>query len=549
MQVCQLPGFYGPRAMSGGGASSASERLHRIFSAAICLALLSTLLLIRDGDGEAQTIARCATTSIPPELVFPNATASMVSDSDNLSRVLSGVMVLGTVISQNTTNGGIFDTFICHPSEGSADVYDSPHELFVILNGYDSGSVLETYYTDRGRFVGLKASIGGEGLRIPSIVEAVPAADALALGMGIPSDLSSDVLSLNVSHVDTDGSGRKTWYNETMVRLSSGPLEGRPVSQFNMFGLIFNEDRKSITYVESWLFVRPSVNITLSADAALLIGRNASLNSLPEDHGVLLNESIEGIRFDADSMRFGYEYVSKWNSESKPEKPFYFIVVSVVDCENGSVLYTHDYLRPWVPEGPHRANLGEWLPFILVIAAGSVVIVGLAAFCPEALFIALASAAVPLYIRMRGTGALNNFSRGKIYGFILARPGITLTELKSELSMGTGGVVYHLQVLEQLELVKSVKEGKFRHWYAVGVKVIVDVEHLIGSTEAEVLSHVEKSGPTANVDIAKALGYSRQRTHYNLKLLQQRGLVEPIGRQWRTIQEGSSENEKPAEMG
>lgn len=466
------------------------------------------------------------------DIVFPNETDSQLSNSDNLSLKLSEVLGLGTISSSTSTSPCTFGSMVLYPEKYPL-VFDNPSGLLRKEYGYDGGSTMGAYYSVQGRFLAFEASIAGGGLKVANTTDAVQATMRIAENLGIPSNLTSDVLSLNMSHVNSDPAGNKWWYNWTVVRLSSGLIGNRSISQFNMIGAVYDEDLGAIKYLDSWIFVRPEVNLIVTVDEALQAGRAASLKALGWEYEAPKYESIESIRLDPDTMRFGYEYLSFWGSQP-PSGRWIYCVVSVVDCETGSILCTH-VERPPIETEPYRILLDTWIPFLGVLAIGSALTLGLALLYPEAFALAFASMIVPLYIRMKGAKALQSFSRGKIFGFILARPGATFSEMKSEMSIGTGVLIYHLQVLEQLELIKSVKETKLRRFYVTGVKVKMDSVHHIGLTEAEVLDKIDESGPIANSEIAKALGFSRQRTHYNLKLLRQRGLVENIGPMWRRV--------------
>jgi len=66
------------------------------------------------------------------------------------------------------------------------------------------------------------------------------------------------------------------------------------------------------------------------------------------------------------------------------------------------------------------------------------------------------------------TDPLANEIRGLIRGYLLAHPGSHYNLLKDELGLVNGTLAYHLQVLEREGLVTSEREGRMRHFFAIG---------------------------------------------------------------------------------
>jgi len=88
-------------------------------------------------------------------------------------------------------------------------------------------------------------------------------------------------------------------------------------------------------------------------------------------------------------------------------------------------------------------------------------------------------------------------------------------------------------VLERLELVKSTKGGKLRRYYPQGVSASIRKDQCLGKTEAMVLNELISKGPMSISSLAAALGVSRQRVHYNARLLLKRRLVKCEDSVWQ----------------
>ncbi|MCJ7490350.1 MAG: winged helix-turn-helix transcriptional regulator [Thermoplasmata archaeon] len=108
----------------------------------------------------------------------------------------------------------------------------------------------------------------------------------------------------------------------------------------------------------------------------------------------------------------------------------------------------------------------------------------------------------------------------------------TFSDIMNALGIANGNLAYHLSVLEKLEFLTSKREGRVRRIYPQGTPLTGGQGHWLGKTEVAILEKLAENEPVSNIALARSLGVSRQRTHYNLKLLQKRGLVERFGKLW-----------------
>ena len=68
----------------------------------------------------------------------------------------------------------------------------------------------------------------------------------------------------------------------------------------------------------------------------------------------------------------------------------------------------------------------------------------------------------------RPSDPLANEIRGLIRGYLLAHPGSHYCLLKEELGLVNGTLAYHLKILEREGLVTSERDGRMRHFFAIG---------------------------------------------------------------------------------
>jgi predicted transcriptional regulator len=135
--------------------------------------------------------------------------------------------------------------------------------------------------------------------------------------------------------------------------------------------------------------------------------------------------------------------------------------------------------------------------------------------------------------RLRSLKKLDNFKRGRVIGYISAKPGTSFTDIRDGLRMANGVLAHHLSVLERLGLVAWKRVGKTKRFFPTGTPVLDTENSCLGRTESRILEMLGKNGPRSNIALSESLGMSRQRIHYNLRLLERRGLVNRDGSLWR----------------
>jgi DNA-binding MarR family transcriptional regulator len=180
------------------------------------------------------------------------------------------------------------------------------------------------------------------------------------------------------------------------------------------------------------------------------------------------------------------------------------------------------YLDEWVDvntgevlgrEGPQSIIVDTGLPFgtwfwaLLAIIFTSMV-VGLA-----------------MFYRINSERALDHFTRGRIFGYLQANPGANYTMIRESLRLSNGTAAYHLWVLERLGFVRSVSKGRIKQFYPQGVS-LSQGSLILTRLQYSILDLLEAEGPLSQANIARSLEMSRQRAHYNVKVLRSLELIE-----------------------
>ncbi len=136
------------------------------------------------------------------------------------------------------------------------------------------------------------------------------------------------------------------------------------------------------------------------------------------------------------------------------------------------------------------------------------------------------------YSRIRRDSALENDRRAAIYGLVQESPGITFTEIKRRLKMGSGALVHHLGILNRQGFVRCLQEGFRTRVYLRGAAA--DGGPYLTRVQKELLAVVTQHPGIAQKHIAKITGLPRQSLRYHVRCLERMGKirVRPDGR-WR----------------
>ena len=135
---------------------------------------------------------------------------------------------------------------------------------------------------------------------------------------------------------------------------------------------------------------------------------------------------------------------------------------------------------------------------------------------------------VPLYAKVTRAEVFDNDVRERIFHAIKARPGIAASELAKAAGVSWGTTIYHLDVLEQTQMVTSLREGRYRRYFENGAvlpgsKQVVAI--LQNAVTADVARLVRERPGATQKELAAAVGMSPQALHWHLARLTGAGVV------------------------
>ncbi len=139
----------------------------------------------------------------------------------------------------------------------------------------------------------------------------------------------------------------------------------------------------------------------------------------------------------------------------------------------------------------------------------------------------LAIGFVPLYAAVRKEKVLDHFFRGRLYEYIKEHPGTTYSGLKKHFEVNNGVLTYHLHRLEKEELLSFKNVGKFKLFYADGVRMSGG-ELILSQLDRTILEMIHGTPGIASTEVIGALKDIRAKRTLSrhLKDLQRKGLLE-----------------------
>lgn len=133
---------------------------------------------------------------------------------------------------------------------------------------------------------------------------------------------------------------------------------------------------------------------------------------------------------------------------------------------------------------------------------------------------------IPLYSTIHGEKVLDHFFRGRLFEHIKEHPGSTFTALKEHFEVNNGTLTYHLHKLEREELIVHRNHGKYKLFYADGIK-IKGVEAVISPIDRDIIDLVSANpGISSNAIFANlSSDRSRRTVSRHLKQLERKGFI------------------------
>lgn len=209
-------------------------------------------------------------------------------------------------------------------------------------------------------------------------------------------------------------------------------------------------------------------------------------------------------------------------------------LVVVLESPTQEELLPEDPTRPLAPPSPlplppllvgtpeEQRSQGGQAALAAGASFGAVALVTGAVFATEAGRTGLLVSLAPLFTRLQPSDILTHDVRASVFAAIRNHPGIRFTELRKDLGISNGAMVFHLRVLQREGYVVSRVAWTKRIYYASGsVAPSVSLE-----PSSEVATLLASSPALSQSEIARRFGISRQLARYHLRALERAGRVE-----------------------
>ena len=547
------------------------QKARRTFALYLTIAAVGTMLLCGFGGGpsvrppaalEAEPLAM--TYSPPGNLwVFPNSSLSEIENASLLADHLASALGYGpTTYSSEDGWQPSWPIFRRAPSENdffdhyyrvSVDFSSSDGSGFRLyydqisasINYADNGSPIDVDLRD-GIFLGFHATLIDSEIIVPTPSQYELTARLVGDLLGIPTKNLTVVSHLGM-------------WNTTTVILSS-TLFGFDLSGCNIMAVTFDNGTGRLVSVQARPFVVLPSAAFITPQGAIDIGReNVPSLYRADEEAQISSDGLLGIRLQPvdevgeptpvpsspgnysveTTLRFAFGYEYRANVTSDIFSMNYPILI-VVDIDSGAILVAQRHSIPVISADSGWIVLSLWTGSLLILSLAFLMVLGVILGPPEIAIALLGSFMVQLHVRLAGIDVLENFNRGKIYGYVKGKPGCSFTELKTELRFFNGNLAYHLMVLEKLELVRSVKDGRTRRYFLQEDGGRIMKTQFLGKVESRIFRVLNERGPLSGIEVAKELSISRQRAHYNLRQLRKRGLAKLLDSRWRAVQQETS---------
>jgi predicted transcriptional regulator len=173
--------------------------------------------------------------------------------------------------------------------------------------------------------------------------------------------------------------------------------------------------------------------------------------------------------------------------------------------------------EPWLPVDP-------MILFTLVLVVVAIGFIGFIGFTEVGLLMVLWGLLMPLFTRLKRDQVLNQFTRGEIFGFIKANPGVHLTAIKENLGLANGVLAYHLKVLIREEFIVARSEGGYKRFYPRDMRVPRKRVHFT-RLQLDIVEKLSLHPGSTQASLARMLGESKQVINYNVGVLVAAGVV------------------------
>ncbi|UCE73038.1 MAG: right-handed parallel beta-helix repeat-containing protein, partial [Methanomassiliicoccales archaeon] len=137
---------------------------------------------------------------------------------------------------------------------------------------------------------------------------------------------------------------------------------------------------------------------------------------------------------------------------------------------------------------------------------------------------------LPLYTRLKKGEILDQYTRGKIHGYIIANPGDHYTVIKKKLNLKNGTLAYHLHVLERENFIKSNRDGIYKRFYPAGmdkpeIEKIEANQHKLNRKQRKLLQMIREKPGISQKELVLLSRIKQPTVNYNIRFLLEEDII------------------------
>ena len=129
---------------------------------------------------------------------------------------------------------------------------------------------------------------------------------------------------------------------------------------------------------------------------------------------------------------------------------------------------------------------------------------------------------LPLYSKIKKEEVLDQYTRGRIHGFITANPGAHYSVIKSALGLNNGTLAYHLRLLERVGYVQSRRDGIYKRFFPSGYP---SDGAMFSTLQERIIEQVIENPGVTLKELAEAMDKSPQVMDYHLRWMRRQKLL------------------------
>jgi predicted transcriptional regulator len=237
---------------------------------------------------------------------------------------------------------------------------------------------------------------------------------------------------------------------------------------------------------------------------------------------------IDGIAYDLTLTPGGTPYNGRYEFKTKLSEgkhSYYFTASDGYDI-NTSGTFNSPSIEPFKHESKTKTEsfnslFSITIGFIIVIIITTLFFVGteVGKYKFVSVFV------VPLYNRMNHDKVFENYTRGKIHGYIQAKPGDHYNAIKHALKLKNGTLTHHTRVLEKEGLIKVKRDGLLTRFYPAETRISELEKQVLIDSQKEIIDIISHQPGITQHEIMNFIDLGQSTVSHNLTFLKRNNYI------------------------